>query len=222
MIRGQDPLEILNKEGALMDTSKNPLQDEANRDLDAIAQVIARIPDVSPPETLLEAVMAGIHTKRIGLFRRLLRALRSPMTSITVTPLRLASLAVSAAALVIITWAVIMNFSSNPNIETMLEVKSEATVPVVFTLEMPQVSRVDIIGSFNGWSPGDSHMQWDPNLHLWVLTVQLKAGTHEYAFLINGKTVLPDPSALAYREDGFGNRNSVLIINRDMNNGSHI
>lgn len=205
-----------------MDTSKNHLQDEKNRDLDNIAEVIARIPDMSPPEALLDAVMARIQTKRIGFFRRLWRALRSPMASITVTPLRLASLATSAAALVILTWVVITNVSSDPKIETALAMQGEGKVPVVFTFNMPQVSKVDVIGSFNGWSPVDSHMRWDPNMRLWVLTIHLRAGTHEYAFLVNDKTILPDPSALAYREDGFGNRNSVLIINRDRDNGNHI
>lgn len=200
----------------------NHLQDKKDGELDSIVKAIANIPDVSPPETLLENVMARIQPKRLGLFQRWWRGFRTPVTSITITPLRLASTGVSIVAVILIAWAVMIQIPHDQKIDIAMESKGETNVPVSFALDMPGVSSVDVIGTFNGWTPADYHMQWDPNKHLWVLGVHLKAGTHEYAFLINGNTVLPDPGAQAYREDGFGNRNSILIINRNKNNGNHI
>lgn len=42
--------------------------------------------------------------------------------------------------------------------------------------------------------------------------MELPMGRHEYAFLIDGERIVPDPGALLYHEDGFGNRNAVLIL----------
>ena len=166
--------------------------------------------------------MARIQPKKLGFIRRWWRGFRTPMTEITITPLRLASLGVSLAALILITWAIMIQFPRYQKSNIAMESKEGTNVPVVFALDLPGVSSVDVIGSFNGWAPGNYHMQWDPRKRLWTLTVHIREGTYEYAFLVNGKTILPDPNALMYSEDGFGQKNSVLIINKEKNNGTHI
>ena len=212
---------MIDQEEEPMKHSKHP-QDEKDAGLSSIAKAIADIHDVSPPETLLENVMARIQSKKLGFFRRWWRGFRTPLTSVAITPLRLASLGVSMALLIIIMWTVVLQIPQEQKINMAMEGKEKTNVPVVFALDMPGVSSVDVIGTFNGWTPRDYHMQWDPEKRLWALTVHLQNGTHEYAFLVNGKTILPDPNALVYREDGFGQKNSILIINRGKNNGNHI
>jgi hypothetical protein len=212
---------ILNEEEESMNHS-NHLPDEKDRELDNIAKAVAGIPDVSPPDKLLQNVMARIQPKRIRFIRRWWRGFRTPMTAITITPLRLASLGVSLAALILITWAIMIQFPRDQKSNIAMGSKEGTNVPVVFSLDMPGVSSVDVIGSFNAWTPGNYHMQWDPKKRLWTLTIHIREGTYEYAFLVNGKTILPDPNALMYREDGFGQKNSVLIINKEKDNGTHI
>jgi 1,4-alpha-glucan branching enzyme len=91
---------------------------------------------------------------------------------------------------------------------------------VTFTLNMPDASNVEVIGSFNQWTPNGFRMDWDERRGLWVLSVPLERGRYEYAFLVDGKTILPDPKAFMQQDDGFGNKNSILIIERD--NGHEI
>jgi hypothetical protein len=200
----------------------NPLVDQKNRELARIAEAVTRIPDMAPPEMLLKSIMDKVQPKQMGLFQRLWRNFRTPMMSITVTPLRFAAFVVIIAVMGIISWTMMFDRFRHDQVDVAMEIQSEKKVPVVFALNMPQVSRVDVIGSFNGWSPKDYHMYWDLNRHVWLLTVLLQPGTHEYAFLIDGESVLPDPDALVYREDGFGHKNSILIINRDKTNGNYI
>jgi len=46
----------------------------------------------------------------------------------------------------------------------------------------------------------------------WQVEVPLRAGTYAYMFVVDGRTWLPDPDADAYRDDGFGSRNSVRRV----------
>lgn len=212
---------ILNEEEQPMNDSSH-LQDEKDRGLDSIVKAIANIPDASPPDMLLQNIMARIQPKTLGFFRKWWRGLRAPLTAVTITPLRLASLGACIALWIFITWTVMVQFPQDQKIHTATASKNRINVPIVFALDMPGVSSVDVIGTFNSWTPGDYHMQWDPKKRLWILRVHMREGTHEYAFLINGETILPDPNAMVYREDGFGQKNSVLIVNRGKKNGNHI
>ncbi len=63
-------------------------------------------------------------------------------------------------------------------------------------------------------------MRWDDERNRWVLKVRLPMGRHEYAFLVNGEKVVPDPEAVLYEEDGFGQRNAVLLLGIDENDAS--
>jgi 1,4-alpha-glucan branching enzyme len=88
---------------------------------------------------------------------------------------------------------------------------------VVFTLNIPGASKVELIGSFNKWRSGDFLMRWDESRKAWSVSLDLQKGRYEYAFLVDGEKVVPDPKALINRDDGFGNKNSILIVER--NNG---
>ena len=197
---------------------KNEFHNHSNKalgkDLRRVAGMVANIPDVEPPDKLIESVMARIQPKKIVWWRRILRQLQIPFY---VTPLKIVPFGASAAALIIVA---LIFLGRTPDVkdtaQTLMGAK-KLRAAVTFTLNMPDVSNVDVIGSFNQWTPNGFRMHWDERRGLWVLSVPLERGRYEYAFLVDGKTILPDPKAVMQQDDGFGNKNSILIIER--NNG---
>ena len=80
--------------------------------------------------------------------------------------------------------------------------------PAVFVWEGPG-RRACLSGSFNGWSPEalcapvrDGRAAFE---------VGLPRGRHLYHFVVDGRAV-PDPLAVLAEEDGFGGRESVLVV----------
>ena len=196
-----------------IDMEIDPSED-LDKDLRRVAGMVANIPDVDPPDKLIESVMARIQPKKIVWWRRILRQLQIPFY---VTPLKIVPFGASAAALIIVA---LIFLSRTPDVkdtaQTFMGVK-KLRAAVTFTLNMPDASNVEVIGSFNQWTPNGFRMDWDEKRGLWVLSVPLERGRYEYAFLVDGKTILPDPKAFMQQDDGFGNKNSILIIER--NNG---
>ena len=183
-----------------------------DRDLRRIAGMIANLPDREPPAEIIDSVMARIKPKKLGTLRALWRRMQVPMTF---APLRMV-----AASLALAFLAVLLLVDRSPEQLSVTSVPQSANGSertVVFTLNMPGASRVELIGSFNRWKPGDSVMMWDETRKAWVLSLDLRKGRYEYAFLVDGEKVVPDPNALIYQNDGFGNKNSILIVER--NNG---
>jgi hypothetical protein len=85
---------------------------------------------------------------------------------------------------------------------------------VKFVLVAPQAARVSLVGDFNGWDPAATPMQRTPTGGTWSVVVPLRPGRHEYAFVVDGKHWLPDPSAPLAPVDGFGAPNSVVLVGR--------
>jgi hypothetical protein len=83
---------------------------------------------------------------------------------------------------------------------------------VKFVLVAPQAARVSLVGDFNRWDPAATPMQRTPTGGTWSVVVPLSAGRHEYAFVVDGKQWLPDPSAPLAPVDGFGTPNSVVLV----------
>lgn len=83
---------------------------------------------------------------------------------------------------------------------------------VTFVLAAPAAHEVAVIGSFNGWNAAGWTMRRDDATGLWTLATALPPGSHEYVFLIDGATSVPDASASLSADDGFGSRNSVLLV----------
>jgi hypothetical protein len=52
-----------------------------------------------------------------------------------------------------------------------------------------------------------------PNSGLWTVTLPLTAGRHLYQFVVDG-TWIPDPNAPTAGDDGFGNANSVRLVQK--------
>jgi hypothetical protein len=85
------------------------------------------------------------------------------------------------------------------------------TVYVRFELVAPQARTVSVAGSFNGWQVGALPLARVED-GLWATTVALPVGEHRYEFVIDGTRWVPDPTAHAQVDDGFGGQNSVIVV----------
>ena len=72
---------------------------------------------------------------------------------------------------------------------------------------------VAIAGDFNGWNPQENLLEDPEGDGIWTGTLKLEPGRYEYMFVLDGEKWFPDPNALRYVKDGFGNKNAILEIN---------
>lgn len=90
--------------------------------------------------------------------------------------------------------------------------QKEAVKTVIVNFYAPQARTVSVAGDFNKWSADEGVMKRQEN-GTWTIEVPLKPGAYHYMFVVDGEGWVPDPKAESYRDDGFGNRNSVLRVN---------
>ena len=87
--------------------------------------------------------------------------------------------------------------------------QSETNTPVTFTF-YGNYRSVCLSGDFNNWSRSQCLSYQGEGL--WTIRILLNPGQYRYGFLLDGQRRVPDPRGLLEEEDGFGNRNSVLIV----------
>ena len=82
---------------------------------------------------------------------------------------------------------------------------------IKFVLVAPQAAKVALVGDFNGWDADatPAERQSDGS---WTTFVQLFPGRHVYAFVLDGKIFMNDPAAPIAPDDGFGQKNSVVVV----------
>jgi len=85
------------------------------------------------------------------------------------------------------------------------------TIYVRFELAAPGARTVSLSGSFNAWASDDLPLVRRDG-GVWSITVPLRVGEYEYQFLVDGTEWVPDPQAHAQIDDGFGGRNSLLVV----------
>ena len=83
--------------------------------------------------------------------------------------------------------------------------------PTRFVLVAPDARRVALVGDFNLWDPAAAPMRRVGNGGLWELDVDLPAGRHVYAFVVDGD-ITADPAAPRTAGDDFGRPNSVVLV----------
>jgi hypothetical protein len=100
--------------------------------------------------------------------------------------------------------------------------------PVQFVLVAPSARSVAVVGDFNDWGLNDSALVatnhqgvWSvtapvpAGVHhqgVWSVTAPVPAGVHRYAFVVNGKEWVADPSAPRSAGDDFGLPSSALVV----------
>lgn len=83
---------------------------------------------------------------------------------------------------------------------------------VHFEVHAPGAHRVELVGTFNDWTPGTVVLDGPDATGHWSATVELPAGRYEYLFLVDGTRWVTDPTAPAHRPDGFGRRNALIEL----------
>ena len=191
--------------------AKNERNTREDEDLRRLEGMLRRLPDREPPPDLVGRILESLAPKRISAWRRLYLWLHTPRT-LSISPMKLIPAAVAVAALVVAVATVIA-----PRQPTLRGARQEAVklVPVVFTLESPGAHTVSLIGSFNEWSPAGFEMRPTAGGRLWMLKIRLPEGRYRYAFLVDGRLVVADPSSPFVESDGFGNRNSIILVGGD-------
>jgi hypothetical protein len=154
-----------------------------------------------------EAVMAAVRRRGAvpsehGAWRWLVSAHRVP-----VRPVWVAALA-AAAALVL--WLAPRGPASSRSERPVAAVAPD-TVFVRFELVAPEARSVAVAGSFNGWRT-DALPMVRGAAGIWSVTVALPIGEHRYEFVVDQTRWVPDPTAHAQVDDGFGGRNSVIVV----------
>lgn len=84
-----------------------------------------------------------------------------------------------------------------------------AEIFVHFRLDAPDARSVHLAGDFTEWEPAVEMHEVQPGI--WTVIVPLRAGVHDYAFVIDGERWTPDPLGTLV-DDGFGGQNSRLSV----------
>lgn len=90
---------------------------------------------------------------------------------------------------------------------------SPDTVHVVqFVLVAPRAARVSVVGDFNDWKVDATPLRPVRGGGVWMVSLPLPEGRHEYSFVVDGKTWVADPSAPVAVESDFGAPSSVVTV----------
>jgi Glycogen recognition site of AMP-activated protein kinase len=76
----------------------------------------------------------------------------------------------------------------------------------------PEAKTVAVVGNFNGWSPEANPMKKVDEG--WELTLSLAPGRYAYRFLVDQRKQVLDPSSKIEEPDGYGGKNSVMVVER--------
>ena len=85
-------------------------------------------------------------------------------------------------------------------------------IPVQFVLVAPEAHSVAVVGDFNNWGLGDTALVAENHNGVWSVSAPVHTGVHRYAFLVNGKQWVADPTAPRAADDDFGQPSSALVV----------
>ena len=181
---------------------KNGRPDEDKYDF--IIERLLGMPDVEPPGELRGWIMASLAPKTPGLWKRFRRFLSQPCT-ITFVPIKWAP--VPAVLLLVALMLPLVPLDSPAPLVAESVPSKQATL--TFTFEHPNARQVALIGTFNRWMP-DGRVRTEKQGNQWIFHISVDPGRYEYAFLVDGSEVVPDPRAVFHRNNGFGVPNSIV------------
>lgn len=114
--------------------------------------------------------------------------------------------AVAAGVVAVATLGVLRSRAEHPS------VVAATLEPVQFVLVAPTAYSVAVVGDFNDWGLGDTALVATNRDGVWSVTAPIPAGVHRYAFVVNGKQWVADPSAPRSAGDDFGMPSSALVV----------
>lgn len=83
---------------------------------------------------------------------------------------------------------------------------------VKFSFVAPSAKQVFLVGDFNDWDVSKTPMAESGGI--WSVVIPMRAGRHQYSYVVDGKSWSSDPNAPSAPDDGFGHTNSVKIVGR--------
>jgi hypothetical protein len=87
----------------------------------------------------------------------------------------------------------------------------EAEVYIQFALAAPGARSVAVAGDFSRWAPAVELTDLDGD-GVWTGRVAVEPGVYQYMFVVDGSEWRTDPNAERYADDGFGDRNAVVVV----------
>ncbi len=174
---------------------------DADRLLRATEAYAARVS--APGAGLTDAVMERVERRGAGR-QPVWRWVFEPQ------PVRLRPIwAPITAALLLVLWLAVGSRGPEPTPPAVTA--GVDTVFVQFRLVAPEASAVSLVGSFSEWR-SDLYTMDRQDGGVWSLTLPLALGEHHYQFVVDGQRWIPDPTAHAQVDDGFGGTNSVIVV----------
>lgn len=179
-----------------------------NKKYQSLKEMITSLNSLSPkpaPENLTENIMAKISQKEIQIQTSWVDRIKKRI-SIPRFSFRFIGAAAVAVAVMFFAFTFVFNTPDSPLI---------CSAEVQFSLRISdgKAHTVAIAGDFNGWNPQANILEDSDEDGIWTGTLKLEPGRYEYMFVLDGEKWFPDPNALRYVKDGFGNRNAILEIN---------
>ena len=189
-----------------------------------LKKIVSALNSISPqiaPVELTKNIMAKISQEEIqiqsswiGQLKRRVsipslsfpRGLSFPRKWESIFSFRLVGVTAAVALIIFFAFTFIFNLPNTSSI-------CSAEVQFSLKLNNNKTHTVAIAGDFNSWNPGDNLLEDADGDGIWTATLKLKPGRYEYMFVLDGKKWVPDPNALRYVKDGFGNKNAILEIN---------
>lgn len=164
-----------------------------------------------PATTIAPSPVIGEIPRRAGGWRRALE----PRT-FRLSPL--GGLAAAAAFAGIVALGTVQTMLSRGTIRAtdtvaMVAGATPDTVHVVqFVLVAPRAARVSVVGDFNDWRVDATPLRPVRGGGVWMVSLPLPEGRHEYSFVVDGQTWVADPSAPVAVESDFGAPSSVVTV----------
>jgi len=183
-----------------------------------LKKIVSALSSISPqiaPAELTKNIMAKISQEEIQIqsswIDQLKRRVSIPSLSFprkweSIFSFRLVGVTAAAALIIFFAFTFIFNLPNTSSI-------CSAEVQFSLKLNNNKTHTVAIAGDFNRWNSGDNLLEDPDGDGIWTGTLKLKPGRYEYMFVLDGKKWVPDPNALRYVKDGFGNKNAILEIN---------
>ena len=176
-----------------------------------LVEAVDRAP-VALSSSLDARVMESVRRHAKSPVRRLWRSLAAPREMelrLRVRPWAVLGGSLAAAAALVLLLA--RPHAPVPSESVAVHGTSPNVVFVRFVLYAPDAKRVTVAGTFNQWDQNAAPLIPAGKDGVWVTTLELPVGQHQYAFVVDGRRWVADPAAPGV-DDGFGRRNSIVAV----------
>jgi len=186
--------------------NSDPLLKREFDDLRSVVDMVESSERLTVPAAFTSQVMRRLPARKVSFGKRVSsflfgqRMLRWNMAA-----------AFAAAGLVIIIAGGLLQFGNRDAVVSYQRPADGVSRTVAISFYAPEARSVSLAGDFNKWSAEKGLMKKENN-GIWTLEVPLQPGTYHYMFVVDGEAWVMDPNAELYRDDGYGNKNSVLRV----------